>query len=645
MQHVAGLQRLLAVHAVQVALDLAEVLGAGHDFLAGVAPLVETDATHFFEIGHLRHEFFLGGQRHQGEGRLDVEPAPDGDTGRPGLDGELLPQRSHGRLRGDDDQPPGVQAQHRDAIGHGCLQHFGRAGQAGFGQCLGRLRAGQAEHDGAVGQGVELDLGAQHEHLQALLRRFLQIGGEPEHIAALLLPDQEAGLHAALGVAPAGMLRLALGQMIDIVGELAVQKGLGILAAGLDQGQVGQRYDHGILPGGLQFAGGIAKVEKFGGIAVEGSFGRFQKAAPVGIHGGSCRGFGYYIARYNVPFPERQALSCPSTPLRLLIKFFLALLFLLALAAAGIFWWASQPLALRTSPLDFHVAAGSTLRSAIGEMRAAGIRVEPTLLTVLARFNRADTGIKAGSYAVSEGITPMQLLDKLLKGKVTQGELVLVEGWTFRQWRKRLDAHADLKHDAQGLSEAQIAERLGLGVSSLEGQLFPDTYLFDKKSSDLDLLARAHRAMQRKLDEEWAQRPNGLPYKTPQEALIMASIVEKETGREADRSTVAAVFVNRLRIGMPLQTDPSVIYGLGEAFDGNLRKRDLQSDTPYNTYTRPGLPPTPIAMPGLASLRAALNPAQSDALYFVARGDGSSEFSRTLDEHNQAVSRYQRRGK
>lgn len=343
--------------------------------------------------------------------------------------------------------------------------------------------------------------------------------------------------------------------------------------------------------------------------------------------------------------PDRQALSCPPTPLRLLTKLFLAFLLLLALAAGGMFWWANQPLKLWTSPLDFHVANGSTLRSAIAQMRLAGLRVDPTLLTLLARFNRADTGIKAGSYAVSEGVTPMQLLDKLLKGKVTQGELVLVEGWTFRQWRKRMDAHPDLKHDLQGMSEAQIAERLGLDIPSLEGQLFPDTYLFDKKSSDLDLLARAYRAMQRKVSDEWEQRPNGLPYKTPYEALVMASIVEKETGRDTDRTTIAAVFLNRLRIGMPLQTDPTVIYGVGEAFDGNLRKRDLQTDTPYNTYTRPGLPPTPIAMPGQASLRAALNPAQSDALYFVARGDGSSEFSRTLDEHNKAVSRYQRRGK
>ncbi len=331
--------------------------------------------------------------------------------------------------------------------------------------------------------------------------------------------------------------------------------------------------------------------------------------------------------------------------MRLPIKLFLACLLSMAVSAGGLLWWAEQPITLRSSPLDFRIAAGSSLRSAITQMREAGIEINPTLLGWLARAHRADTAIKAGSYAVKEGTTPHQLLDKLLKGKVTQGDLTLVEGWTFRQWRARLDRHPDLRHDTQGLSEAQIIERLGLTAPSLEGLLYPDTYLFDKQSSDLDLLARANRAMQRKLEAEWAQRSGGLPYKSPGEALIMASIIEKETGREADRELVAAVFVNRLRKGMLLQTDPTVIYGLGESFDGNLRKRDLQTDTPYNTYTRPGLPPTPIAMPGQASLRAALNPAASDVLYFVARGDGSSVFSRTLDEHNQAVNKFQRGGK
>lgn len=331
--------------------------------------------------------------------------------------------------------------------------------------------------------------------------------------------------------------------------------------------------------------------------------------------------------------------------MRFLLKISLPIFVLLATAAAGMWWWANQPLQLSSSPLDFRVTAGSSLRSAITQMRESGIVVQPTLLAMLARINRADTSIKAGSYAVKTGVTPMQLLNKLLKGKVTQGELTLVEGWTFRQWRGRMDSHPDLSHETRELSEAQIITLLGLNVRSLEGQLFPDTYLFDKQSSDLELLARANRAMLRKLDTEWTRRATGLPYKTPAEALVMASIVEKETGREADRNLVAAVFVNRLRKGMLLQTDPTVIYGLGESFDGNLRKRDLLTDTPYNTYTRPGLPPTPISMPGQASLRAALNPAQSDVLYFVARGDGSSQFSPTLDEHNNAVIKYQRGGK
>ena len=331
--------------------------------------------------------------------------------------------------------------------------------------------------------------------------------------------------------------------------------------------------------------------------------------------------------------------------MRLLIKILLAILLLLAVAAGGLLWWAGRPLPLSSSPLDFRISSGSSLRSAITQMREAGIDVNPTLLALLARLNRSDTAIKAGSYAVSQGITPRRLLNKLLKGKVTQGDLTLVEGWTFRQWRARLDKHPDLVHETLDLSEAQIIDRLGLNVRSLEGQLFPDTYLFDKQSSDLELLARAHRAMQRKLDAEWENRAPGLPYKTPDEALTMASIIEKETGREADRQLVATVFVNRLRQGMLRQTDPTVIYGLGDRFDGNLRKRDLQTDTPYNTYLRPGLPPTPISMPGQASLHAALNPAPSDVVYFVARGDGSSEFSRTLEDHNKAVNKFQRGGK
>ncbi len=331
--------------------------------------------------------------------------------------------------------------------------------------------------------------------------------------------------------------------------------------------------------------------------------------------------------------------------MRSILKLFLFLCILAAALIAAAAWWVSSPIVLRDSTVDFRIAPKSSLRSAATQMQEAGIAVNADLLALLARWRGVATGIKAGSYSVRQGITPDQLLAKLARGDVTQGESLLVEGWTFRQWRVRLDQHPDLKHETQGLSEAEIAARLGIEGGRIDGWLLPDTYLFDKQSSDLELLARAHRAMRKKLELAWNERDAGLPYRNPHEALVMASIVEKETGRGDDRALVAAVFVNRLRKGMLLQTDPTVIYGLGETFDGNLRKGDLQTDTPYNTYTRSGLPPSPIAMPGLAALQAALHPAASDVLYFVARGDGSSQFSRTLDEHNKAVSKYQRGGK
>lgn len=328
--------------------------------------------------------------------------------------------------------------------------------------------------------------------------------------------------------------------------------------------------------------------------------------------------------------------------MRLLRYLLVALIALAAALAVWFYQWANSPVALRTAPVEFRILPGTGLRGIATQAVEAGIETDPRLLVALGRLLGAEKTIKAGSYALNAGITPLLLVRKLTAGDVSQGEIKLLEGWTFRQWREKLDAHPDLRHDSRELSEADILRRLGLPHERAEGLFFPDTYLFDKHSSDLELLARAARGLQRRLDLEWNQRAAGLPYQTPYQALIMASIVEKETGRDADRSLVSAVFANRLRIGMLLQTDPTVIYGLGERFDGNLRKRDLLADTPYNTYTRAGLPPTPIAMPSVASLRAAMNPASSDVLYFVARGDGSSQFSRTLEEHNRAVNRYQR---
>lgn len=331
--------------------------------------------------------------------------------------------------------------------------------------------------------------------------------------------------------------------------------------------------------------------------------------------------------------------------MRLVFRLVALLLIVVIGLAASFVWWSQEPIALTEETLEFRIQPGSGLRAAVRQMNEAGVPVDADLFILLARWQGKSGAIKTGTYSTTSGETPASLLEKLASGRVTQASITLVEGWTFRQFRARIDAHPALRHDTAGLSEAQIIARLGLRFNSLEGRLFPDTYLFDKESSDLEVIARAVSSMQARLDETWAQRPPGLPYKTPDEVLIMASIIEKETGREEDRTMVAAVFVNRLRIGMRLQTDPTVIYGLGESFNGNLRKIHLQTDTPYNTYTRSGLPPTPIAMPGLASLRAAVAPASSNAMYFVARGDGSSQFSQTLDEHNRAVNRYQRGGK
>ena len=328
-----------------------------------------------------------------------------------------------------------------------------------------------------------------------------------------------------------------------------------------------------------------------------------------------------------------------------LLKLFVLAVSVFVLLTAAAAWVVLTPVTLTSEQVDFTIVPGSSMRVAAREVAAAGAELNPWVLILLGKLMRVDTAIKAGSYEIAAGITPLELLTKLTRGDVTQAELAFIEGWTFRQMRERLDAHPDLRHDTKDLPEAEVMSLIGAPETAAEGLFFPDTYFFAKRSSDVDLLARAYRSMQQHLARAWQARAPDLPYQEPYQALIMASIVEKETGRDHDRPLVAGVFVNRLRQGMLLQTDPTVIYGIGENFDGNLRKRHLLADTPYNTYTRPGLPPTPIAMPGLASLQAALHPPSTEALYFVARGDGSSQFSPTLDEHNRAVRRYQKGGR
>ena len=325
------------------------------------------------------------------------------------------------------------------------------------------------------------------------------------------------------------------------------------------------------------------------------------------------------------------------------VRRLLVWILLLAMVFGGtLAWWLHAPLPMGTEPLELAIEPGTPPRAIARDIEQAGVRVDARILFAWFRLSGKVREIKAGNYEIPPGTTPLTLLDKLVRGEESLRTLTLLEGWTFRQVRAALAREEQLRHDTAALADAEIMERLGRPGVHPEGRFFPDTYAYAKGSSELAVLRRALHAMDRRLDAAWAQRASDTPLKSADEALILASIVEKETGRTADRAQIAGVFSNRLRTGMLLQTDPTVIYGLGEKFDGNLRRKDLQTDTPWNTYTRTGLPPTPIAMPGKASLLAAVQPERTRALYFVARGDGSSHFSATLDEHNRAVNRFQR---
>ena len=323
-------------------------------------------------------------------------------------------------------------------------------------------------------------------------------------------------------------------------------------------------------------------------------------------------------------------------------RFFLLIILAVLALGAGAAWWLHAPLGMDKDTVDLSIEPGTSPRGVARAVADAGVQVDPRVLYAWFRVSGQDRQIRAGSYELDRGTTPRSLLQKLVRGDEALRSVTLVEGWNFRQMRAALAASEQLKPDTAGLSNEAIMVALGRPGVHPEGRFFPDSYTYAKGSSDLAVMRRAMQAMDKKLDAAWSQRQADTPLKSADEALILASIIEKETGRASDRPLVAGVFTNRMRIGMPLQTDPTVIYGMGDAFDGNLRKRDLQTDTPWNTYTRAGLPPTPIAMPGKAALLAAVQPAQTRALYFVAKGDGSSHFSPSLDEHNRAVNQYQR---
>lgn len=331
--------------------------------------------------------------------------------------------------------------------------------------------------------------------------------------------------------------------------------------------------------------------------------------------------------------------------LRFYVLWSFLLIVLAAAAAVGAAWsWMHRPLHLPADRIDFVVDPGSSPRTVARALNALGVPLWEPGFVWMARLTEQDKLIKAGGYQAINGDTPWLLLERMARGDMTQRQITFLEGWTYRQIRQALRENPDVKQTLGDISDEALMERLGSDIKHPEGLFFPDTYIFTPGSTDFDLLRRAYQEGQRILDDTWGKRQADLPVATPYEALVLASIIEKETGHGPERRRVSGVFTNRLKIGMLLQTDPTVIYGMGDAYQGRIRKRDLQTDTPWNTYMRNGLPPTPISMPGKAALLAAVQPAQSKSLYFVSRGDGTSQFSSSLDDHNRAVNRYQRGG-
>jgi UPF0755 protein len=304
--------------------------------------------------------------------------------------------------------------------------------------------------------------------------------------------------------------------------------------------------------------------------------------------------------------------------------------------------WLAEPIAALDEPVTFEIEAGASVRRVAGELERRGIIDRPLIWVRHARRTGDSQRVQAGEYRLTPGTTPSALLAQFVAGDVILHALTLPEGWTYRQALAAIQAHPKIRVELAGVADEALMGRLGYPERHPEGRFFPDTYRFPRGTSDRDLLRQAHERMGRELAAAWARRAPDLPLESAYEALVLASLVEKETGAVDERPLIAGVFVNRLRRGMRLQTDPAVIYGLGEKFDGNLRRRDLVTDTPYNTYTRTGLPPTPVALPGRAALAAAVRPAETNALYFVAtgRGDGRHFFADTLAAHNANVSRH-----
>lgn len=378
-------------------------------------------------------------------------------------------------------------------------------------------------------------------------------------------------------------------------------------------------------------------------------FGRVRAYCSDTAQMGKWRDCGHgYVSNYNglqVKIMAEGKKNAPKTRKKATFGRWLFRLFALivALAIAMVIagaWWLNEPLKMAQSTVEVEISQGATARNVAQTLVGAGVQTSPELLYQYFRWSGKARDIRAGSYEFKVGDTPRDVLQKLVLGQETLRTITFPEGITFAQLRERLNAAPDIKHDTADMHDAQLMEALGRPGVHPEGRFYPDTYTFSKGTSDLRILTRAMHLMDATLAQIWQERDDNLPLASQEDALILASIIEKETGKPQDRFMVAGVFINRLRQGMLLQTDPSVVYGLGGAYTGRITRSNLTTDTPYNTYTRVGLPPTPIALPGRDSLLAAVHPAKTAALYFVSRGDGSSHFSDSLSDHNRAVNHY-----
>lgn len=330
----------------------------------------------------------------------------------------------------------------------------------------------------------------------------------------------------------------------------------------------------------------------------------------------------------------------------MLKKLFFLLIFLILIivgfATYQVWYWLHTPVVMQAERVDLQIPRGSSVRTVADILEQNHIKINPVIFIGYARYTGQAKQLKAGAYEIKQGQTGLDILNMMANGDFSRRSVLFVEGWSYKQIQQAIKSHPDIKQTLGDISEHELLTKLGASaeVQSLEGLLFPDTYVFAPGDSDFDIIRRAYEEGHKRLMEQWNQRVEGLPLKSPYEALILASIVEKETGHGEDRAKVAGVFINRLRANMPLQTDPTVIYGMGDKYQGRIRKIDLQTDTPWNTYTRNGLPPTPIASPGELALKATLNPEPHKFYYFVSRGDGTSEFAENLRQHNRNVQKF-----